>query len=123
MNRQQTWAKSAHEQVTARRVDGQDLEEYRTLCMKLPSLLSQSGLVQGLAFLMARSRSAGAATMLFEDLEKVSGRTQLFEDAKRADMTSYLALTREVIEVATWMRRFAQIELEARREAPNGPTP
>jgi CRISPR-associated protein Cmr5 len=116
MTRQQTWAKEAYARVAAH-VGKTDVREYRTLCMKMPVLIMQSGLVQALAFM----RSRGDLGKTFSgDLASVYGITGadpgkgLMETAQGADeLTLYLALTRDIIDASTWLRRFAQSELPA----------
>jgi CRISPR/Cas system CMR-associated protein Cmr5 small subunit len=114
MTRQQKWAKEAYARVSAR-VGTSDVRDYRTLCMKMPVLIMQSGLVQAVAFM----RSRGELGKDFSgDLARVYGITaadpgkDLMEKAQGADeLTLYLALTRDILDASTWLRRFAQSEL------------
>jgi CRISPR-associated protein Cmr5 len=115
MTRQQKWAKEALARVTVHVGQG-DAREYRTLCMKMPVLLMQSGLVQALAFVRSRGEPGKAFSA---DLARVAcglagddPGLDLMRTAQDAeDLAVYLALTRDVLDASTWLRRFAQSEL------------
>lgn len=120
MTRQQKWAKEAYARVSARVVTP-DVRDYRTLCMKMPVLIMQSGLVQAVAFMRSRSNLGRDFT---DDLASVCGITgatpgrALMERVQGVDeLTAYLALTRDVLDASTWLRRFAQSELPAGGES------
>lgn len=116
MTRQQRWAKLALERV--RDYQGKDSEsKYRTLCMKMPSLLKQSGLVQSLAFMRARDDigkvfcdELATTYGLLVTNDKSAGEV-LQDQAQNAELPVYLVLSRDLIEVSVWFRRFAQSEL------------
>lgn len=111
MNRNQKWAGLALERVEAQKKKNHEAE-YRTICLKGPALLKQAGVVQALAFW--RSRSGEASTLYLNHLAQIhSGVTgaQLFEQARKADTSSYLVLSHDLIKIAEWLRRFAQSEL------------
>ena len=117
MTRQQRWAKLALERV--RDYQGKDSEsKYRTLCMKMPSLLKQSGLVQSLAFMRARDDigkvfcdELATTYGLLATNDKSAGEV-LQDQAQNAELPVYLVLSRDLIEVSVWFRRFAQSELK-----------
>lgn len=124
MTRQQIWAKHALARVLAQK-DKASESKYETLCMKAPALIKQSGVVQALAFLRARSGAEGKTFV--DDLAAVYAAGQgipgkfdggsLQDKAHSADaLVQYLALSRDLIAVSIWMRRFAQSELKG--EAP-----
>lgn len=108
--RSQEWSARAHARVVARK-SSDDIKSYNTACMRMPGLVHQCGLVQALVFMASRS---DASPDYVDDLAQVvrglSG-DQLVEQARQGNLQQYLHLTREVVEAATWMRRFAQIEL------------
>ncbi len=114
MTRQQQWATDALKRVTAA-AGRKDEGEYRTLCMRLPALLQQSGVVQTLTFL--HSRGTGSADQVLDDVARAYGVTAdnpgiaLQQAARKAGLAEYLALSRDLAEVATWLRRFTQSEL------------
>lgn len=90
----------------------------KTLCMKTPALLQQSGLAQTVVFLRSREVKGGVGETYVEHLVATMGsegiRTTL--DLQRCaiegkDLAAYIALTNEAQNAAAWIRRFAQIEL------------
>ncbi|MCB9694479.1 MAG: type III-B CRISPR module-associated protein Cmr5 [Alphaproteobacteria bacterium] len=112
--RAQEWSRRAF--LAVRKQQGRDgADKYRTACMKMPGLVHQSGLLQALVFELARDAQGQqfvddlASTLLQSD--EVDHRV-LIEEAQKAHLARYLALTRDVVEVAQWFRRFAQIELD-----------
>jgi CRISPR-associated protein Cmr5 len=122
MMRQQRWSLAAHQCVLAKQTkDEKEKEEkrkkeanYKTHAIKMPSILQRAGLIQALVFL--KSRTEG--TTYLDDLAKVYGTETdaLLERAKTADLAGYLALSRDIMDVAIWFRRFAQIELKGEEE-------
>ncbi|MCS6912330.1 MAG: type III-B CRISPR module-associated protein Cmr5 [Myxococcales bacterium] len=123
MTRHQDWARQALQCVQRVRdhADSTFKAEYRTQCMRLPALLQQSGLVQALSFLWSRDEKdeGSAPRRLCHDLASVlklgsdKGAELLRRAIETDDLMAYLALSRDVIEIAIWFRRFAQSELPA----------
>lgn len=113
--RQQVWSLEAHQRVEAvARTEAAG--EYRTIAMKAPVLLQQSGVMQTLAFLLSRKATG---EKWCEDLAGIYGRPDaraLLAEAQKAPMAEYLRLSEELIDVAVWMRRFAQICIEPAAE-------
>jgi CRISPR/Cas system CMR-associated protein Cmr5 small subunit len=125
MTRQQRWAKLALERVRDHKGMASE-SKYKTLCMKMPSLLKQSGLVQSLAFM--RSREEGkkfcdelATTYgLLATNDKRAGEV-LQDKAQNAErLDQYLVLSRDLIDISVWFRRFAQSELADDDKLPGG---
>jgi CRISPR-associated protein Cmr5 len=130
MTRQQRWSIEALSFIVKIKERGEaakaEKEEFRATCQKLPILIKQSGLVQALAFLYSRQKDkdknkdkdrdtesverqlCGALAAVYE--KDLTGR-KLIEKAARAGVSEYLALSRDLIEISTWFRRFAQSEL------------
>jgi CRISPR-associated protein Cmr5 len=110
MTRNQQWARRALERILdAKNRDSKD--DYKALAMKLPALLQQSGLSQGLVFVASRG---DVGVRLLDDLACVCGAVsgaELRSRAQSVELPQYLALTRDLIECAVWLRRFTQIEL------------
>src|SRR5690554_2797521 len=115
MSRQRTWAAAAHAEVM--KIKGSDNEsKLRTLCMKTPSLIHQSGLAQAIVFLRSRDKKIGEcyvntlASVLVKTREDVGSGEELQKQALgETDLSAYMALTQDVSDVAAWLRRFAQI--------------
>ena len=110
LTREQRWASRALERIQQAK-ESQNADAYKALVMKLPVLLMQSGLVQALVFVQSRDK---VGPQMLRDLAAVHGSTDgntLLKNARSAEVPEYLALSRELVGVATWLRRFAQIEL------------
>lgn len=110
--RSQTWAQDAYERVKERAKRG-DAREYKDMALKFPVLVRQAGLSQALAFVDSRGKEAHKA--LGDDLARTLGRgglRDLAEKARKAELLQYLRLTREVLVVAEWYKRFAQALIE-----------
>lgn len=114
--RAQKWSKVAFESVRAEAAktgkDGQ--RKYKTSCMKMPGLIHQSGALQALVFQVARDEHGKRyvdhlARAWFQD--KTKGHEDLIATAQSLDLLPYMALTRDLAEIAQWFRRFAQVEL------------
>jgi len=106
--RQQQRAIDGHRLVGSRfGADGKsaDWKKYRTFCKKGPTLLQQSGVMQTVAFCLSRD-DAGAKHWV-ADLAELLGKSDLAQVAREAPLAQYLALSRDAIEAATWLRRFA----------------
>jgi CRISPR-associated protein Cmr5 len=123
MTRQQKWAAGALARVLAQK-DTPNAGVYRTLCLKMPILIKQSGLVQALAFMWSRDKedadmgTQAPGKTFCKDLAEVygisdseAGRTLLQSAQQAGDLASYLLMTRELIDISVWFRRFAQSEL------------
>jgi CRISPR/Cas system CMR-associated protein Cmr5 small subunit len=116
MTRQQVWANAAFEAVLARK-EKDGASKFATYCMRGPNLMRQSGLVQALAFLLARAPGDRMAREYVDAvaraLEPDSNARALLDRARKADLAEYLFLSRSAVGVALWLRRFAQSELDA----------
>lgn len=98
--------------------------KYKTLCMKMPSLLAQSGLAQTVTFLRARERKKNmSGERYLEEVIKVLGREgirnveALQTQALTASLPTYMELTQALQTAMIWMRRFAQVEMAHLEEA------
>lgn len=103
-----------------------DKAKLKTLCMKMPGLMCQSGLAQTIVFIRSRDRGDLQHGSLY--LEKLihvladkaprerRGAQPTIEalqhDALSLGVLEYIALTAEVQRAMEWMRRFAQIEMQ-----------
>ena len=114
VTRHQAWSAAALKCVQARK-QGANAREYRTLCMKMPGLIKQAGLVQALVFMRSREKQVGDAFVL--DLSEIYGKKDLVAEAQKQPLAPYLAMTNDLSQIAIWFRRFAQIELADMDEA------
>jgi CRISPR/Cas system CMR-associated protein Cmr5 small subunit len=108
VTRHQAWSAAALKRIQARKA-GEDPGRYRALCMKMPGLIKQAGLVQALVFMKSREKPVGDA--FIADLAEVFGKKELIAEAQRQELAPYLAMTNDLSQIAIWFRRFAQIEL------------
>jgi|GEM_PF-2512654 len=115
--RAQGWSALAYQKVSGEKVQGDQAatSKYKTSCMKMPSLIHQSGVLQALVFQVARDkhgeRYVDHLAQAWFGQDTANHRT-LIEHAQRLELRPYMALTRDLSEVAQWFRRFAQIELK-----------
>lgn len=125
--RQQRWAIDADAKVQVATVKD-DWKAWHSVAKKGPTLIQQCGLVQAIAFLRSRKEAASRtyaddlAALLLDGLHqsgavKAMDSAALFEHVRRANLASYLALSRQAIDAAVWLRRLAQIEQQRRGDA------
>lgn len=111
--RQHRWARVALARVSvAATLDEKARNEYRSLCRNLPVLLRRSGIAQSLTFLESRSGERGDRVL--HDLASVYGipAKQLVDRAVNIEKISeYLVMSRDLLAIAGWMRRFADAVL------------
>ncbi len=111
MTRQQEWALRAQQQVRDLAATPQR-KKHKTFGMKMPGLIQQSGLVQALVFVQTRTGEGGPDFVdALATVYGVANGNALVTASRTADLAQYLALTRDVSEVAIWVRRFVQIEM------------
>lgn len=131
MSRQQKWAKEALTRVSQHKAKTKEEQKkeskYRTLCLKMPALLKQSGLVQSLAFMRARDEIGKvfcdelAEVYEVQKKDKKSAGEVLQDKAQNAErLDQYLVLSRDLIDISVWFRRFAQSELADDDKLPGG---
>lgn len=88
-------------------------KKYGSMAHKLPVLIRTGGLVQGLAFV--ESRGTEEHKLLLDHIAQVVGltdRSKLAESCRRAELADYMHLTRKVLAVLAWYKRFAQSVLK-----------
>lgn len=116
MTRQQKWAKAALRVIEGSKSG--DTKKLATHCMKGPSLLQQAGAAQALGFWNRNADGQAYLDALAEVWSAGSGeradRQRLVDRVvKEEQLLAYMALTRDLIAAAMWLRRFAQAELKA----------
>lgn len=105
--RSQEWAQEAYQRVEAAASKGGG--EYKDMALRFPVLVHQAGLAQALAFVHSRGKEEHRR--FADDLAQVlgyRGLEDLAKAAREAELLAYLRLTREVLQVAEWFKRFAQ---------------
>lgn len=111
--REQEWAQSAYERVRNRDRENKDKgwrDKYLSLARGFPQLVKTSGFAHAIAFVLSRDEKAYndflqdvAATLRFKSV------SQLEEQARTASLPEYTRLTRQVLGVSQWYRRYVDI--------------
>jgi CRISPR-associated protein Cmr5 len=118
--RQQVRAQIAYKYVSPRiKLDYErkkdDNAKYSQLAKRFPSLVHNCGLAQALAFVQAKEKDENIGKAYIAHLSKVMGlgdNVDLGDLSRNADLKAYQRLTREAIESATWIKRYAEALLE-----------
>jgi CRISPR-associated protein Cmr5 len=113
--RQQVRAQNAYGCVSSiekeKVIKKKDAEDYAQLAKKFPALVHNCGLAQAIAFVQAKEGKIGESYIAH--LTKTMGEERdLGSDSRSADLMKYQRLTREVIEAATWLKRYSEALLE-----------
>lgn len=125
--RTQKMALAAYQAVEQRK--GSKLEaEYRTLALTFPNMVLQSGLMQAIGFMLAKSNESGGDPSehraYLSDLVKVLAQptadapATLHQQVLRSSVRDYQLMTRLVLDAASWLKRYTQalLEKESKRE-------
>lgn len=117
--RQQWRAQLAYKCISPRIKDGEqqkkDNSEYSQLAKRFPALVHNCGLAQAWAFVQAKERDKNIGKAYRDHLSIVMGlgdNVDLGDLSRSADLREYQRLTREAIESATWLKRYAEALLE-----------
>lgn len=95
------------------------VDDYVQVAKRFPALVHSCGLAQAVAFVQAKE-----GTRYLDDLARVMDKKDSAELgllSRTVDMTKYQHLTRESIESATWIKRYAEAMLE--KSKPDKTTP
>ncbi len=107
--RNQKYAISAYKQVEQVSQDfPKQKSKYKSMCEKLPILIRTAGLTQALAFVEAKAVDEPAWKNLLKHLTKTLERPTLVADSRNVELGEYMRLTRDVLSVLLWYKRFAQ---------------
>ncbi|WP_037586643.1 type III-B CRISPR module-associated protein Cmr5 [Stenoxybacter acetivorans] len=113
--RQQQWARIAFEQVSSyiEKKDA-DKKKYRSFARSFPSLVHSCGLAQAIAFAQAKEKEE--RTILLEHLNKIIYKDtpgkKLEDKYLSTDVLDYIHLSRQVLDVAGWLKRYAEALIE-----------
>lgn len=105
VTRSQKYAKSAYENV--RQVPEDQKTKYGSMVHKLPILIRTAGLAQTLSFVEAKDSNK----ILIKNLEDTLGISELAIRSREAELSEYMRLTRDVLAVLVWYKRFVLSEL------------
>lgn len=95
---------------------------YGALCLRTPALIQSSGLCQAISFYEAKAKGKDAAesehALYLKHLGKMVFPTNndefkmLPRKARELDLQDYLQLSREALQCALWMKRYAEAVLK-----------
>lgn len=111
--RSQKLAQEAYARVEQRK-NGKAFSEYTTFAKKFPALIHTCGLAQAVAFALAKKGVPSEYTADLAAVLNAGGHTEVTDatslDAHtRADaVPSYLRLSRDAIDAAVWLKRYAE---------------
>jgi CRISPR-associated protein Cmr5 len=101
--KQQDRAQKAYKCLSPEREVG---DEYRQFAKRFPALVHSCGLAQAVAFAQSKDKS-----VYLDDLASVmniSNSQELANVSRTVDLVEYQRTTREAIECATWIKRYAE---------------
>lgn len=106
--KEQLMAREAFERVSNRSSDENfNFKEYKSFALSFPSLIHSCGLVQAVAFAMAKEKKD-----YIDDLQKVFDKIDPVRDLKArsrdAHVMEYMRMTRHAISAASWIKRYCQ---------------
>ena len=111
--RSQRYAKAAIKKIEA--VLGQNEEKaYGALALRFPVMVLQGGLSQATGFLLAKGKAHHLRFL--NDLAGILGHDdgkKLHEKIIASNLADYQQLTRNTLDAAAWMKRYAQGTLKA----------
>ena len=97
-------------------------KDYRAAIRKLPAMILTSGLAQTVTFYLSKGKEKPQFEIIKNLAEALKNLTEIAIDPenpqslitkiKEADHETYILLSREALKYATWLRRFAEAELE-----------
>lgn len=111
--RTQQYAKAAFPRIEKIAAKAELKKEYGSVALSFPVMVLTAGLAQATGFLRAKGKSHHNAYL--NDLAEVLGvrdGEQLHKDVIRCDAQEYQQLTRNVLDAAGWMKRYAQALLK-----------
>jgi CRISPR-associated protein Cmr5 len=106
--KQQERAQKAHKFVSPEKNVG---DEYRQFAKRFPALVHSCGLAQAVAFAQSKDKN-----VYLDDLASVMGISnsmQLANISRTIDLVEYQQKTRDAIECATWIKRYAEATEDA----------
>ncbi|MCX6678865.1 MAG: type III-B CRISPR module-associated protein Cmr5 [Methanothrix sp.] len=101
--KQQDRAQKAYKCLLPERKVG---DEYRQFAKRFPALVHSCGLAQAVAFAQSKDKN-----VYLDDLASVmdiSSSQELAKVSRTVDLVKYQQTTREAIECATWIKRYAE---------------
>ena len=85
-----------------------ETEDYAQIAKKFPALVHNCGLAQAIAFVQAKEGETGETYIAHLTKTMMSEEGDIGSASRSADLMKYQRLTREVIESATWLKRYSE---------------
>lgn len=110
LTKNQTRAKRAYDWVSSD--ETRNDKDYPKLAKKFPALVHNCGLAQAITFVQAKEGETGE--IYLKHLSSVMGlpENNLADQSRTEPLMEYLRLSREAIESATWIKRYAEASLK-----------
>lgn len=123
--REQQRAALAYETIAAMDALAAEFKtKYGSLCLKMPAMLQQNGLCQAISFYEAKAGGASPETderaRYLRDLSRLAlvanaaDSSVLASRARNDELDAYLQLSREVMQCAVWLKRYAEAVLKVK---------
>jgi len=92
----------------------EDEKNYRQLARSFPALVHTCGLVQAVAFVMAKEGRTGTDYLghLSTVMPLEPDNPDLAQQSRKAGLLQYQRLTRDAMDSATWLKRYAETLLK-----------
>lgn len=104
LTRSQKQAQAAFKCAQDRARQSESRDEYKTFAMRFPALVHSCGLAQAVAFAQQKNEA------YLGDLKNILQKNDLGENCRKASLSEYLHLTREVMQSAAWLKRYVEAE-------------
>ncbi|MDD1703031.1 MAG: type III-B CRISPR module-associated protein Cmr5 [Methanoregula sp.] len=99
-----------------RKVNATDKQDYLQLARSFPALVHSCGLVEAVAFVTAKGDHTGRDYL--SHLREVMMRNcDLADESRQAPLSRYQQLSRDAIDSATWLKRYAETLLKVKTGA------
>jgi CRISPR-associated protein Cmr5 len=111
----QTYAHLAFGRIT-KWIDKDNAAEYRAFARRFPSLVHTCGLAQAVAFAQQKAPKFGEMSYL-KDLADVVMNKNIEKESRNASLSRYLIMSRETLNAAGWLKRYAEALIETSGES------
>ncbi|MDD5333030.1 MAG: type III-B CRISPR module-associated protein Cmr5 [Rhodoferax sp.] len=103
-------------------VASSDAKDYRSHAMSLPVMILQCGLAQTVAFVQHKGVEDKSYREWLEHLHLVLDKagSNFVSDSRTVGVMDYMLLTRQALEAASWLKRYAEALIPASEELRGG---
>ncbi len=104
--KEQLMASEAYERVSIRS-NAEKFGDYKSFALSFPSLIHSCGLVQAVAFAIAKDKGEYIAD-LQAVFDRIDNAGDLQTRSREAHVMEYMRITRHAISAASWIKRYCQ---------------